>query len=149
MKRILYVGGLIAAMCVPAFAGNTVIVHIFNFDFSINPQGGAIEDVVINVGDTVRWLWDQGTHSTKSVAGIPEVWESQVTNVVGTTFDHTFTNVGEWQYFCTIHGFDNGNQTAGGMSGTVTVVPEPASFLGLGTGLMIFVIGRRRKQGRV
>lgn len=146
MKRLLLITGMALMAALPAFAGNTVLVHMFNFDFSVNPIGGPIEDVVINVGDTVRWVLDEGMHNTKSVDGIPEVWESQVTNVVGSTYDHTFTNVGVWWYYCVPHGFDMGNQTAGGMSGTVTVVPEPATFAVLGAGLAMLALTKRKRK---
>src|SRR5262245_30553205 len=99
----------------------TVTVHIFNNDFSANVKGQPIVDPTINVGDTIHWVWDEGLHSTTSVAGIAEQWDSGVFSTVGHTFDHTFTNVGTFAYYCTIHGFDNGNGTAGGMSGTITV----------------------------
>jgi plastocyanin len=95
----------------------TVTVHVINFAF--NPSA-----VTINVGDTVHWVWDTNNHSSTSVAGIPEKWDSGVQNA-GFTFDHTFSNVGTWAYYCKIHGFDNGNGTAGGMSGTVTVNSAP------------------------
>src|SRR5262249_23753817 len=75
----------------------------------------------IHVGDTIHWVLDQGMHSTTSVAHIAESWDSGVSSTVGFTFDHTFTHVGSFAYYCSIHGHDNGNGTAGGMSGTITV----------------------------
>src|SRR4051812_10121893 len=72
----------------------TVTVHIFNYDFSANVKGQPIVDPTINVGDTIHWVWDEGSHSTTSVAGIAEQWDSGVSSTVGHTFDHTFTNVG-------------------------------------------------------
>ena len=39
------------------------------------------------------------------------------------TFDQTFDQAGTFNYYCRIHGFDNHNGTAGGMSGTITVMP--------------------------
>jgi len=141
----LFMIAVAAVAVAPAFAGNTVTVHMYNFEFSLNPSGGPIEDAVINVGDTVRWILDEGMHNTKSVAGIPEVWESPLFEVPGSTFEHTFTNVGVWWYYCVPHGFDLGNQTAAGMSGTVTVVPEPATFVALGAGLAMLALARRRR----
>jgi len=99
----------------------TVTVHVFNNDFSANVKGQPIVDPTINVGDTIHWVWDEGLHSTTSVAGIAELWDSGVTSTVGHTFDHTFTKVGTFAYYCTIHGIDNGNGTASFMSGTITV----------------------------
>src|SRR5262245_10578660 len=99
----------------------TVTVHIFDFDFSANPKGQPIVDPTINVGDTIHWVWDEGFHSTTSVAGIAEQWDSGATGTGGHTFDHPFTHAGTFAYYCSIHGFDNGDGTAGGMSGTITV----------------------------
>ena len=142
LKRILFCACALALAA--ASQASVVIVHVFHFDFSINPMGGAIVDPVINVGDTIRWQFDMTPHSATSVAGIPEVWDSGFV-AMGNTYDHTFTNVGVWQYYCQLHGFDNGNQTAGGMSGTVTVVvPEPSTMAALGLGfLMLLRRGRR------
>jgi plastocyanin len=95
----------------------TATVHLINFAFS--PSA-----VTINVGDTVHWVWDTDHHSTTSVTGSAEQWDSGVHNS-GYTFDHTFTKVGTFAYYCTMHGSDNGNGTAGGMSGTVTVNSTP------------------------
>jgi uncharacterized protein YjdB len=99
---------------------STVTVHIFNFDFSQNPKGQPIVDPTISVGDTIHWVWDEGFHSTTSVAGIAETWNSG-THSSPATFDHTFTHVGTFAYYCTIHGTDNGDGTASNMSGTITV----------------------------
>jgi len=73
------------------------------------------------MGDTIHWVWDTSNHSTTSVAGIVEQWDSGVHNT-GFTFDHTFTHVGSFAYYCKIHGSDNGNETASGMDGTITVL---------------------------
>ena len=146
MKKPLLACLATLAMAVPVMAGNTVIVHMYNFDFSLNPSGQAVEDAVINVGDTVRWVLDEGIHNTKSVAGIPEVWESDLLVTPGSFFEHTFTNVGTWWYYCTPHGFDLGNGTAGGMAGTVTVVPEPSSLVFLGTATLGLLAVKRRRR---
>jgi plastocyanin len=100
---------------------DTVVVRIYDNDFSLNPVGQPVVDAVINVGDTIRWVWDTEFHTTKSVAGIPESWDSGGPFPVGHEFEHTFTNVGVWHYYCEFHGFDKGNGMAGGMAGTITV----------------------------
>ena len=64
----------------------TVTVHVVNFAFTPDP-------VTIHVGDTVHWVWDTDDHSTTSVAGSAEQWDSGVHNT-GFMFDHTFMNAG-------------------------------------------------------
>jgi plastocyanin len=91
----------------------TVTVNIVNFAFNPDP-------VTIITGDTIHWVWQTSNHSTTSVVGDPESWDSGV-HSSGFTFDHTFTHAGKYAYYCSIHGFDNGDGTAGGMSGTITV----------------------------
>ena len=140
MKRLL-----LAAIAVAGFASSQaaiVVVHVFHSDYSTNPMGQPIVDPVINTGDTIRWQFDHDGHSATSVTGIPEQWNSGFVGMGG-TFDHTFNSVGVWEYYCLNHGFDNGNGTAGGMAGKVTVVPEPATLLISGFGL-IAIYWRRR-----
>jgi plastocyanin len=94
----------------------TVTVDVINFAFNPSP-------VTINVGDTVHWVWQGDNHSTTSVSGSLESWDSGVHNT-GFTFDHTFEHAGTYVYYCTIHGFDNGNGTASGMSAEIVVLPS-------------------------
>ena len=82
----------------------------------------APDPVTIHVGDTVDWVWDSNNLSTTSVKGSAEQWDSGVLNT-GATFEHTFTHVGTFAYYSTTQGTDNGNGTASGMSGTITVLP--------------------------
>jgi trimeric autotransporter adhesin len=93
---------------------STVEVDVINFAFA--PQ-----NVTINVGDTIHWVWKAPDHSTTSVIGSAIPWDSGVSTQVGHTFDVTFDQAGTFNYYCKIHGFDNGNGTAGGMAGTITV----------------------------
>src|SRR5262249_5149159 len=51
----------------------TVTVNIVNFAF--NPP-----NPTINVGDTVHWVWQSDVHSTTSVQGSAESWNSGVHN---------------------------------------------------------------------
>jgi glucose/arabinose dehydrogenase len=78
--------------------------------------------VNIQIGDTVEWVWSAGRHSTTSgTPGAPNgIWDSGVTNHVGFTFSHTFSDAGSFPYFCTPHG------ACCGMTGNVTVsMPTP------------------------
>jgi len=137
-----------AALCAGADArgATTVNVRVYNFNFSANPAGQPVLDPTIFVGDTIRWVFEQGTHTTTSVQGIPEQWHSFF-QPVGGTFEHTFTHVGTWHYFCVPHGSDNGDGTASGMAGTITVVPVPAPAAGGVLALLgVRVLGRTRPR---
>jgi plastocyanin len=94
----------------------TVTVDVINFAFNPNP-------VTIHVGDTIQWDWLADDHSSTSVAGSLESWNSGVINT-GATFDHTFEHAGTYVYYCVIHGSDNGNGTASGMSASIVVLPS-------------------------
>jgi plastocyanin len=96
---------------------STVEVDLINFAFSPS-------SVTIHVGDTVHWVWKTSDHSTTSVAGSAVSWDSGVHNS-GFTFDVTFQKAGTFNYYCKIHGFDNGDGTAGGMAGSVIVEGAP------------------------
>ncbi len=117
------VATLVSALAAATARAEIVTVYVLGHDFSINPPGNPdIQDAVISVGDTVRWNFTAPFHSTTSCVGTPEQWDSPIVLETPDTFDHTFTNVGVFHYFCAIHGFDFGNGTAGGMSGTITVL---------------------------
>lgn len=100
----------------------TVNVYIFNLNFSTDPTHQTIQSPTIHVGDTIHWINDEGFHCTMACSGMAENWGSGLMNA-GQTFDHTFTAPGTYNYFCCAHGFDNGNGTATGMTGTITVLP--------------------------
>ena len=103
-----------------AIAANTVTVHVRNFDFT--NAAGVHFDPTITIGDTIHWVWDTGRHNTRSVVGSVEVWDSTVQNAPF-SFDHTFTNAGDFVYYCQVHGSDQGGGTATGMSGVIHVTP--------------------------
>src|ERR1700736_2955955 len=65
----------------------TVTVHIFDFNFSTNPSGGAIVAPTIKVGDTIHWVLDGGIHSTTSVNGLTESWDSGTSSTPGFSFN--------------------------------------------------------------
>lgn len=74
------------------------------------------QDVTINVGDTVQWVWAKSGHSsTSGTPGNPDgMWDSGVQNN-GFVFNQTFTSAGTFNYFCSPHG------VCCGMIGSVTV----------------------------
>ncbi|MBX3407133.1 MAG: multicopper oxidase domain-containing protein [Phycisphaeraceae bacterium] len=122
MNRTNLLGLVLSLMLSLVVRADVVVVYVFNLEFSINQPPGPVVDAVINVGDTVRWVHVQGNHTTTAVAGTPEQWDAPITSS-NPVFEHTFTHAGTWWYYCRPHGFDNGDQTAGGMAGTVTVLP--------------------------
>src|SRR5262249_7786432 len=71
----------------------TTTVHVFDVDFSLNPKRQPIVDPTIHVGESVHWVWDEGKHSTTSVTGQSETWDSGL-QIPSFSFDHTFTHSG-------------------------------------------------------
>jgi plastocyanin/uncharacterized protein YjdB len=98
----------------------TTTVDVVNFAFNPTP-------VTIHVGDTIHWVWQTDNHSTTSVQGSLETWDSGIHNT-GFTFDHTFQQVGTYIYYCRVHGIDNHNGTASNMAGEIDVVAAPPSL---------------------
>ena len=143
LRTALIAGGILAI----AASANSVIVTVFVLDMDFSTSMSEIIDPTIQVGDTIRWDWTSPLHSTTSVTGSAESWNSGLQNPPF-TFDHTFTTVGVFHYYCQAHGFDNGNGTAGGMAGTVTVnaVPEPASIVAFVAAGAAGLLSRRRRR---
>jgi plastocyanin len=90
------------------------IVSVSNFLFS--PAS-----VSANVGDTMRWVWVAGFHTTTSTIVPPgaATWDSPVTSS-NQTFEYKITVAGSYTYFCKVHGL--------GMSGTITVAAAPPTL---------------------
>lgn len=83
-------------------------VQVANFSFS--PSTFSIES-----GDTIRWIWVSGTHTTTSTS-VPAgatAWDHPMTSA-NPEFDLKLTVVGTYNYHCSIH------PTL--MSGTITVL---------------------------
>ncbi len=76
--------------------------------------GAGPADLTIDVGDTVRWTWDDALpHSVTSLPGSTETFDSGIISGMGTQFSHTFTMEGTNDYQCDVH--------SGSMFGTITV----------------------------
>lgn len=134
MRLACCIAAVVASACALPAVADTIDVEVIDSEFAPDPT--------INLGDTIRWVWNANLpHTTTSVEGIAESWSSAIRSTPF-EFEHTFTNVGEFWYYCELHGFDNGDGTAGGMAGIITVVPEPAT-LGL---LAIGALGLRRRR---
>src|SRR5947209_5241867 len=77
-------------------AARAAVVNVDIEPFAFNPN-----NVTINVNDEVQWTWVSDFHNSESSAG---VWDSGVFNS-GHVFTFTFTNSGNYPYFCVVHGF--------------------------------------------
>jgi plastocyanin len=92
----------------------------------VGHNGGAtFEPASVNIqpGDTVRWVWETGSHSVTS--GVPQqpdgLFDSGV-HSVPFSFFYTFTTAGSFPYFCEVHG---AMMTGGVTVGTATPTPSP------------------------
>lgn len=101
---------LTGSLCffIPNSYSTTVEVNVSNFSFSPN-------NVNINPGDTVKWIFLSGSHTTTSGTNCtPDgKWDSGFISSGG-SFSHQFNDPGTYPYYCTPH-------CSFGMVGTVTV----------------------------
>lgn len=100
-----------ATISLPSSRADTIQVQVGAGGLKFTPQ-----NVTINVGDTVEWIWAASGHSsTSGTPGNPDgLWDSGVQNI-GFLFSRTFTTPGTFAYFCSPHG------SCCGMIGSVTV----------------------------
>ncbi len=107
----------------PAGATHTVAIGQSGNSFTDSSSGNS--STTVHVGDTVKWVWMGGSHSTTSgtctTGGYygggctaDGHWDSGVA-ASPFTFSQTFTAAGTFKYFCGVH--------LGGMTGTVQVLP--------------------------
>lgn len=109
MKNLILLLGVVLASSASA-QGMVVTILVSNFTFT--PQ-----NATAHVGDTVRWTWSVGEHTTTS--GVIPVgaasWDTLI-NVVQTTYSYVPSVPGVYNYFCTYH-------ASAGMTGTINVQP--------------------------
>ena len=86
---------LLPAAPAAAFDWTTNVV-----DFEFQPTQRKIA-----VGDSVTWHFQIAGHTTTSVGGQPDSWNSisSGTNDAGTTYTHVFNTPGRYQYVCIPH----------------------------------------------
>ena len=84
-------------LAIPAVAA-TVQVNQIGTSFQPN-------DITINVGDTVEWVWSGGIHTVTSGTGSadPNVGSLFDDPLAGSNFSYTFNSVGDFDYFCRPH----------------------------------------------
>ena len=101
-----------------ASAETEVIIPNEASDISCAESGSCFSpsEVTISLGDSVAWYNDSTTAHTVTSGNTEDgpdgVFDSSLL-IGGDTFSHTFTEAGEYQYFCSIHPW---------MTGTVIVV---------------------------
>jgi plastocyanin len=77
-------------------------------------------NLTVPVGTMVTWMnGDSFAHYVASAMGSPGAAYTSTSIAGGGTFSHTFSAVGTYPYYCTIHGHDGTPPT--GMHGTITV----------------------------
>ncbi len=111
---------MIAAMALAPLSmsmADTVDVFV---DSNFSPS-----DVVISAGDTVRWVWVSGLHSTNSGDPITCLsdggWNGTLTDhPAHLDFEVTFETPGFYPYICAFHCLE-------GQTGTITVQPASAT----------------------
>jgi len=116
---LLSICALALGQAVGLAATNTI--QVFSFDFGTSPSTHV--DPVIQPGDTVTWVW-VGTsipHSTTAAPGQLENWDSAL-HTQPFSFSHTFSNIGTFGYYCSLHGSNAGCGNGSAMSGKVIVV---------------------------
>jgi len=92
-KTRAYVMGLGLLLGGATFAhADTIVVDVRSNVFAPNV-------VPVATGDTVRWSWSQGTHTSTANNGL---WDSGILSA-GATFDFTFNQPGNFDYHCNLH----------------------------------------------
>jgi plastocyanin len=145
-RGVLFAGLVALAVSPGTASADFVTLDVYDNDFG-NATTRQHIDPQIKVGDTIRWVFVSGLHSTTSAAGQAESWNSGDRSPPF-TFEHTFTRLGTFNYYCDLHGFDAGNGQVSGMSGSIIVsaVPEPSTLVLVGAGLAgAYGFGRRRR----
>jgi len=112
MNKTIFSGrflGLALAASIAAggtWAGDTIVVDV------LGSGGFSPSNVTIRPGDTVKWVWQGGTHSVKSDTN--QFDSGQLT--FPAQFSHTFINVGSFPYHCDVHPTETGTVTVSSAS---------------------------------
>ncbi len=113
-----------------------ISLNSFSAIHVINQSGTEFTPVnpTVNVGDVIRWVWADGSHTTSSRT-IPvgaTAWDAPL-NSTHTSFDYTITVAGNYSYACSIH-------ESMGMVGSFTavVVATGVNEIPLSQGFLIY-----------
>ena len=112
----------------------------------VGPGGQLIfqpEEVQIQPGDTVKWVWKSGGHNVVPAEGD---WGHEPLENPGFTYEHTFESASTNEYWCQPHKSAGmvGSVIvgSGGGGGSQTVLPSSAKALGVAAmGAMVSTLG--------
>ncbi len=93
-KTILILAGILFISITRA-----TVITVTVMDYSFTPSS-----FTANVGDTVKWIWVNGGHTTTSTS-VPSgaaSWSNPL-NSSSTSFEYTITTPGTYNYWCAIH----------------------------------------------
>jgi len=125
----------------PTHAQTTYDIGLDGIQFVYNGASNTFIDLTIQQGDTIRWTWMSGFHNVTSGlehgTGGSIFGSGTPTDTVGTVFEYTFNDRGVFPYHC-------GPHEVVGMVSSITVVPEPSTFVGLLTLAGLLMTGRWR-----
>ena len=115
-KKLPFILFLMLSISLVAQTTKTVTI---DWGFGSNPNASGDENTsrTIEIGDTVKWVWNSNNHNVVSNTNANESFNSGNLQNAGTTFSHTFTSEGTSGYRCSPHA---------SMNGIITVVAEGA-----------------------
>ncbi len=105
----LILSAFVLLFCNLAYSQTTQTVQVSNYQFTPS-------SLTITQGDTVKWVWVNGMHTTTSdsTSGI-DVWDAPI-DQNHQSFSFVFSSPGVHSYYCRFH-------VSLGMRGTITVQP--------------------------
>ena len=123
MKTLLKKAALIFAGALLFGAARATIIKVTVQNFSFSPAS-----FTANIGDTVKWVWVAGTHTTTSltIPGGAASWNNPVTST-DTVFEYKITTAGTYNYWCAIH--------TTMMEGSFTVGPTGVNIVSKSSGV--------------
>ena len=113
-KKLPFILFLLFTVGIVAQTVNTVTID-WGLDSNPNASGAANTSRTIEIGDTVKWVWNSGGHNVVSNSGESFNSGGFQGTPSGTTFSLSFISTGTSDYVCSPHA---------GMKGTITVVAE-------------------------
>ena len=93
---------ILTSLTVVLLLGTATPAMALDFSVSVADFEFKAKEQKVAVGDKVVWNFTNGGHSSTSVPGQPESWDSDVLDT-GASFEKTFTKPGRYQYLCTPH----------------------------------------------